>query len=143
MSEAEASKALFDRLDHVAIVVRNTDETLKLYRDTMGLEVVIDEVIPSGGVRLTHLDMGNVHLQLVQPMTDDHPLQKHLAEHGEGLHHLCFQTNEVRKTLVALKDRDLKPRSETPHDGPLGRKAGFIDPETTGGVLWELTGERE
>ena len=130
---------LFRRLDHVAIVVRDVDAALSLYRDTMGLPVVIDEVIESGGVRLTHLDMGNVTLQLVQPLSPDHPLSKHLDQHGEGLHHLCFETDDVAETLAALPDRQLAAKSMTPHDGPRGKKAGFIDAATTGGVVWEMT----
>ncbi|MEM9827920.1 MAG: VOC family protein [Planctomycetota bacterium] len=131
---------LFKKLDHIAIVVRDTDQALTFYRDTLGLPVVIDEVIPTGQVRLTHLDMGNLHLQLVQPLTPDHPLQQVLRKHGEGLHHLCFETDDVAGALASLRDRGLQPRSEVPHDGPLNKKAGFIDPETTRGVLWEMTG---
>ncbi len=133
---------LFRKLDHIAIVVRDTDEALLFYRDKLGLPVVIDERIPSGNVRLTHLDMGNVHLQLVQPLTEDHPLRVHLDRHGEGLHHLCFATADVTETLAALPDRGMTARSPVPHDGPLGRKAGFIDPETSRGVLWEMTGDQ-
>jgi methylmalonyl-CoA/ethylmalonyl-CoA epimerase len=131
---------LFKQLDHIAIVVRDTDQALSFYRDTLGLPVVLSEEIPTGNVRLTHLDMGNVHLQLVQPLTDDHPLQKHLDQHGEGLHHLCFQTGDVVQTLSGLHDRKMRPKSDIPHDAPRGRKAGFIDPDTTRGVLWEMTG---
>ena len=131
---------LFKRLDHIAIVVRDTDQALAFYRDTLGLPVVVSEEIPSGNVRLTHLDMGNVHLQLVQPLTEDHPLQTYLSEHGEGLHHLCFQTDDVGESLNALSERGLRAKSDTPHDAPRGRKAGFIDPETTRGVIWEMTG---
>ncbi len=132
---------LFRKLDHIAIVVRDTDQALTFYRDTLGLPLVLSEEIPSGNVRLTHLDMGNLHLQLVQPLTDDHPLHDHLEKHGEGLHHLCFQTDKVTETLNGLADRGLKPKSHTPHDGPCGRKAGFIDAETTRGVIWEMTSE--
>lgn len=131
---------LFNQLDHIAIVVRDTDQALAFYRDTLGLPVLVSEEIPTGNVRLTHLDMGNVRLQLVQPLTDDHPLQAHLDQHGEGLHHLCFQTNDVVQTLSELPDRRMRAKSEIPHDAPRGRKAGFIDPETTRGVLWEMTG---
>ena len=65
---------MFKSLDHIAIVVHDTDAALGFYRDQLGLPVVVDEVIASGGVRLTHLDLGNIHLQLVQPTTADHPL---------------------------------------------------------------------
>ena len=131
---------LFNQLDHIAIVVRDTDQALSFYRDTLGLPVVLSEEIPTGNVRLTHLDMGNVHLQLVQPLTDDHPLHDFLDQHGEGLHHLCFQTSDVVQTLSGLPDRQLRAKSAQPHDAPRGRKAGFIDPDTTRGVLWEMTG---
>ncbi|MEO9596135.1 VOC family protein [Rhodopirellula bahusiensis] len=131
---------LFNKLDHIAIVVRNTDEALSFYRDQLGLPVVIDENIESGNVRLTHLDMGNLHLQLVQPLTDDHPLMDHLNQHGEGLHHLCFETDDVRETFAKLPSRGMSPKSDTPHDGVLNKKAGFIDPTKTRGVIWEMTG---
>ena len=131
---------LFNRLDHIAIVVRDTEQALAFYRDQMGLPVVLSEEIPSGGVRLTHLDLGNLHLQLVEPLEDEHPLHEFLDQRGEGLHHLCFQTDEVGQTLAALVERGMKPRSERPHDAPRGRKAGFIDPKTTRGVIWEMTG---
>ncbi|MGB7344611.1 MAG: VOC family protein [Pirellulaceae bacterium] len=137
------TKPLFRKLDHIAIVVRDTEEALKFYHGTLGLPLVLSEEIPTGNVRLTHLDMGNLHLQLVQPLTDDHPLQAHLEKHGEGLHHLCFETDKVSETLAALPDRGLKAKSDTPHDGPRGRKAGFIDAETTRGVIWEMTADSE
>jgi methylmalonyl-CoA/ethylmalonyl-CoA epimerase len=131
---------LFKQLDHIAIVVRDTEAALRFYRDTLGLTVLHSEEIPTGNVRLTHLDMGNVALQLVEPLTEDHPLQAHLAEHGEGLHHLCFQTDDVVQSLSALPDRGLRAKSDTPHDAPRGRKAAFIDPQVTRGVIWEMTG---
>ena len=130
---------LVRQLDHIAIVVRSTEEALTFYRDTLGLPLILSEEIPTGGVRLTHLDMGNVQLQLVEPLTDDHPLHEHLQTHGEGLHHLCFQVDDVASALAELPSHGLAARSETPHDGPRGKKAGFVDPETSRGVLWELT----
>lgn len=130
---------LFNRLNHIAIVVRDTDEALTFYRDTLGLPLLYSEEIASGGVRLTHLDMGNLHLQLVEPLTEDHSLREHLDKHGEGLHHLCFDTDDVGSSLAALSDRGLQAKSLTPHDAPGGRKAGFIAPGSTRGVIWEMT----
>lgn len=136
------TKPLFNKLDHIAIVVKNTEEALKFYQGTLGLPLVMSEEIPTGNVRLTHLDMGNLHLQLVEPLTDDHPLQDYLAKHGEGLHHLCFETDDVSKTLKALPERNLKAKSDTPHDGPRGRKAGFVDAATSRGIIWEMTADQ-
>lgn len=132
---------MFKSLDHIAIVVQDTDEALGFYRDRLGLPVVVDEVIDSGGVRLTHLDLGNIHLQLVQPLTEDHPLQEHLRERGEGLHHLCLLVDDVQETISLLPENGLAARPAPPHDGPNGRQAAFMDPSTTRGVIWEMTSE--
>ena len=131
---------MFKKLDHIAIVVRDTDDALKFYRDQLGLPFILSEVIGKLNVRLTHLDPGNVTLQLVQPLTEEHPLQEHLAKHGEGLHHLCLAVDDVPGSMAALPDFGLKVRPNEPHPGPRGKQAAFIDPTTTRGVQWEMTG---
>lgn len=131
----------FKGLDHLAIVVKDTDEALKLYRDKLGLPVLFSEVLPDQPVRLTHLDMGNTHLQLVQPLTDDHPLQAWLTEHGEGLHHFCFLVDSVPDAIHTLPAEDLPSADAAPRSGPNGRHAAFIDKATTNGVLIEITSD--
>ncbi|MGY8687088.1 MAG: VOC family protein [Verrucomicrobiales bacterium] len=86
---------MFKEVDHIAIVVSHTDTALTFYRDQMGLPELYSEVLDGPGVRLTHLDMGNVRLQLVQPLTAKHPLSKHLDEHGEGFHHVCWKVDDI------------------------------------------------
>ena len=130
---------MFKKLDHIAIAVRNTENSLKLYRDTMGLPLLHSEVLDGPGVRLTHLDMGNLQLQLVEPLSRDHPISAFLDEHGEGLHHLCWQVPEVAAAMEQLKDQGLESRPNEPHDAPKGKKAAFIEPSLTNGVLWEMT----
>ncbi len=132
---------MFKQLDHIAIVVRDTDEALKFYRDQLCLPLILSEVIEESNVRLTHLDLGNVDLQLVQPLTDDHPLQEHLKKHGEGMHHLCVAVDDVKKSMRALPAFGLASQPNEPHRGPRSRTAVFIDPDTTRGVLWEMTAD--
>ncbi len=132
---------MLKRFDHLAIAVRDTEDALKLYRDKLGLPVVFSQEHPDQPLLMTHLDMGNAHLQLIQPLTDDHPVAKWLDEHGEGLHHFCFYVDDVAEALDALPDRGLEPMNPTPGGGPNGRKAGFIAPSTTNGVMVELTSD--
>ena len=132
---------MFKSLDHIAIVVQSTDDALAFYRDQLGLPVVIDEVIEDAGVRLTHLDLGNVHLQLVQPLNETHPLQKHLSERGEGLHHLCFHVDDVHSAISKLPEMGIAAMDKPPHSGPNHRKAAFMDPKSTRGVIWEITSD--
>lgn len=132
---------MFKSLDHLAIVVRDTEEALKLYRDILGLPVLFSQELPDQPVRLTHLDMGNTHLQLVQPLTDDHPLQAWLDENGEGLHHFCFTVDDVQLMIEDLPQHGIPSQDTKPRSGPNGRHAAFINPANTNNVLIEITSD--
>lgn len=129
------------QLDHIAILVKNTEEALKFYQETMGLSYKLSEIIEEVGVRLTHLDLGNLDLQLVEPLTEDHPLSQQLQERGEHLHHLCLKVDDVPATMAEWPSRGLEAKNATPHRGPNGRTAAFIAPETTRGIQWEVTAD--
>ena len=132
---------MFKRLDHVAIVVAETQQALRHYRDALGLPFVFSEVLEDQGVRLTHLDLGAGHLQLIEPLTPEHPLREFLRQQGERVHHICFLVDSVPGTLAALSRRGMLPMNPVIHSGPRGRQAAFIDPATTRGVLIEITCE--
>jgi methylmalonyl-CoA/ethylmalonyl-CoA epimerase len=130
---------VFEAFDHIAIVVADTGDALRFYRDKLGLPVLFSEVLDDQKVRLTHLDLGSAHLQLVQPLTDEHPLSEHLRQHGEGLHHLCFRVKSVPEAIEAMPRHGFASRDAKPRSGPGGRQSAFIQPETTRGVLIEIT----
>jgi len=123
-------------LDHLAIVVPNTEEALKLWRDTFGFKVLFSEDVNGKSLRLTHLDLGNAHLQLVEPLSPDHPLRAWLAKNGPGLHHFCLKVADVAEAKVASP-----VPSPAPHQGTLGKRALFLDKTATQGVQVELTGK--
>jgi methylmalonyl-CoA/ethylmalonyl-CoA epimerase len=134
--------APFQRLDHIAIVVRDTDEALTFYRDRLGLPFLFSQVMPDAPIRLTHLDAGGgVHLQLVQPLKDDHPLMAWLQKNGEGLQHLCFKVDSVADSMKTLPGLGLAVRDKAPRSGPNGRASAFLDPAATRGVQLEITSD--
>ena len=90
-----ASAGQIRRLDHVAIVIRNTDVALGHFRDKLGLTVVHSEELEQPRVRLTYLDAGNALIQLVEPLDDASDAAHSLNEHGEGIHHICFAVDDV------------------------------------------------
>ena len=124
-------------LDHLAIVVPDTESALKIWRDTLGFPLLYSETVNGGTVRLTHLDLGNTHLQLVEPLTPDHPLRDWLAQHGQGLHHFCLKVNDVGESMKTSP----VPTAPHAHQGTQGKRAIFLAKETTQGVQVELTGK--
>jgi len=141
---AAQSTSVFEKmkhqgLDHFAIAVLSTEEALKVWRDRLGFPVVCSEVVNEGAVRLTHLDLGNVHLQLVEPLTPDHPLQSWLKQHGPGLHHFCFKVEDVAASRAALQVEGLAGEA-TPHQGTQGKRALFLTKSATQNIPVEITG---
>jgi methylmalonyl-CoA/ethylmalonyl-CoA epimerase len=129
---------VFQQLDHVAILVPNTEEALRVWRDVVGLHVLFSEVVNGGTIRLTHLDLGNTQLQLVEPLTEDHPLKGQAAA-GARLHHLCFTVDEVSEAQAALASTPLGSE-RAPHQGTLGKRAMFLNINGSQGVPLEITG---
>ncbi len=127
----------YQGLDHLAIAVPDTEAALQMWRDTLGFPVLYSEDVNGGTVRLTHLDLGNTHLQLVQPLTAEHPLQAWLARNGPGLHHFCLKVEDVGEAMEASP----VPTAPKPHQGTQGKRAVFLDAAATQGVQLELTGK--
>jgi methylmalonyl-CoA/ethylmalonyl-CoA epimerase len=122
-------------LDHIAIAVSDTDEALRVWRDKFGFPVVLQEKVNNDSVLLTHLDMGNVHLQLVQPLVRPHPIWDWLARNGgPGLHHFCLKVDDVADASAGIAT------ASEMHQGTAGKRALFIDRSATQGVQVEITG---
>jgi methylmalonyl-CoA/ethylmalonyl-CoA epimerase len=124
------------RLDHVAVLVRSTDEALRFYRDRLGLAVHSTEELEAANVRLTYLDAGNAYIQLVEPLDSTSPLGSWLEENGEGLHHICFGVDDVPAAVAELSD----PGSNVVLGSGRGRPSSFVTANGTGaGVRIECT----
>lgn len=121
------------RLDHVAVAVYDLDASLPFYADRLGLELVHDELLPSVGVRLAYLQLGNTYLQLVQPIGAG-AITDSLAQNGEGLHHVCFEVEKIENALAYISDE----RDASVFLGGRGRRACFLDARLND-VLVELT----
>ena len=131
---------MFNGLDHLAIVVPDTEEALKIWRDRFGFSVLYSEAVNNNSTLLTHLDLGNTQLQLVQPLTADHSLHDWLAKNGPGLHHFCLAVDDVGEAFEHVAELGLPPGQAKLHQGTKGKRAMFLDAANTAGLRVELTG---
>ena len=129
--------AKLSNINHVAVVVADIDESLKFWRDALGIEMSHLEDVPSQKAQVAFLPLGDSEVELVKPTADDTGAAKFLAERGGGMHHLCFETDDVVGMLAKLKEKGIKLINEEPIVLP-GRKMAFVHPKSTGGVLVEL-----
>jgi methylmalonyl-CoA epimerase len=129
-----------ERIDHIAIIVRDLEQALTFYRDVLGIAPREVKDVPSEQVRIAFLPMGGPNgsqIELIQPVTEDSSLVRFLEKRGEGLHHVCLQVADVDVALRDLKAQGAVVLDEQPRLAAEGR-AIFLHPRGTHGVLLEL-----
>jgi methylmalonyl-CoA/ethylmalonyl-CoA epimerase len=124
------------RIHHAGIVVKQLEAAYPFYRDTLGLPLLKEATLADQGVRAALLAAGESELELLQPLDPTNGVGRFLARRGEGLHHLCFET-DVDRALDRLKNRGVELLDTAPRPGLAGRIA-FLHPRACAGVLVEL-----
>ncbi|HMN28733.1 MAG TPA: methylmalonyl-CoA epimerase [Caldilineaceae bacterium] len=128
---------MFDRLDHVGIVVHNLDESLKTYCDQLGFQLLERVLIPEQRVEAAFLEAGNSTLELIAPTDSESGTARFLQNRGEGTHHLCFEVADINAALAQAQAQGLRLIDGTPRRGVHGLVA-FIHPKAAHGVMIEL-----
>lgn len=125
------------KIHHVAVVVRDLEPALALYRDALGLQVETVMPIPSDHVTIGFLPVGEVKIELVRPDDDTTGVARFLEAKGEGFHHVCFEVPDIQLALDTLAERGFQLIDTTARKGAEGPVA-FIHPKSCRGVLVEL-----
>lgn len=124
-------------IHHVGIAVQRLSDAYRFYRDVLGLPLVREAEIADQGVRAALLAAGDSEIELLEPLGPDSGLARFVAKHGEGLHHVCFESRQVAVDLAALKDNGVELIDTVPRPGLAGM-IGFLHPRACSGVLVEL-----
>lgn len=74
------------KVDHIGIAVRNLDERITYYTDTLGLKLLKVEEVESQQVKVAFIDAGNVKIELLEPMSERSAIHGFLEKRGEGIH---------------------------------------------------------
>ena len=125
------------KIDHIAVVVRDLEASLRVYRDALGLTLEAVMPIPSDGVRIAFLPVGGSKIELVEPTVPDTGIARFLEKRGEGFHHVCFEVEHLAETLTRLAIDGVELIDTAPRRGAEGPVA-FIHPRSCSGVLVEL-----
>jgi len=139
---------MLKRIDHLGIAVRALGPALALYRDALGLRVAGTEEVAAEKVRVAFLPLGDTRLELLEPTGAESPVARFLERRGEGLHHVCFEVEDLDGILRSASGGALELLPGYPRAGAEGGRVAFFHPRSTGGVLIELverggTGERK
>ena len=130
---------MITKLDHIGIACRSNTRAEVLYHDILGLPVVSREIIETMKLSVVKVRAADIDLELLEPLEGEKVISKFLEREGEGIHHICFEVNNVEEAADHLKEKGYTPVWERPRTGAQGAQVNFLRPKETGGVLIELS----
>ncbi|HEX9778326.1 MAG TPA: methylmalonyl-CoA epimerase [Geopsychrobacteraceae bacterium] len=127
-----------EKIDHIGIAVKNLENSIPFYRDQLGMVFEGTEEIAEQRVRVAFLKVGQSRIELLEPTTPDSPVAKFLEKHGEGIHHLAYEVEDIEQALRDLAAQGVQLVDKLPRQGAHGSRIAFLHPRASGGVLTEI-----
>ena len=126
------------RLDHIAIAVPDLQAAIARFADDFGLQLAGTEDVPTEHTSTAFLPIEGTQIELIHPMDGQGSVQKFLDKRGGGIHHLCFESDDIDADMKRLTAKGYRFLSDAPKPGAHGTRVAFIHPKSAGGVLIEL-----
>jgi len=133
------------KLEHIGIVAKDFDKSLKIYQDLLGLEIAgIEEVELEGDLyKVAFLPVGEPEVELVYTTADTGIAGDFLREKGEGIHHLAFEVDDIESYYKRLSERGVKFVYDGIKDGSRGTRVFFFAPEEFNGIYIEIVQKKK
>ena len=125
-------------IEHIGIAVDDIKNDSKFWKDIIKIKHLSTEDIKSQGAKTDIYDTGKGKVELLQAYGSNSPISKFLRNRGPGVHHICFEVENIKDAIKELKKNKVKLVSEEASIGAEGYKIIFIHLRSTGGVLVEL-----
>lgn len=129
---------MIQKIDHLGIAVKNLDEAVAYYERTLGIKCEHREEVMSQKVITAFFNVGESHLELLEPTSPESPIAKFLEKFGEGIHHVAFGTNDIEGQLKKAADSGCQLIHQKPFEGAGNKWVAFLHPKSTHGVLTEF-----
>ncbi len=132
----EGGQDMIKHISHLGIAVKDLEESMNFYRAVLGLNPSAPIIGGNGSIKASMIKVGEVHLELLQPLETEGVMAKFLEKRGEGFHHICYAVDDLHAAIASIKGEGVEVLGE-PMDGVEGLSI-FLHPRDTHGVLTEL-----
>ncbi len=129
---------MIKKISHIAIIVPDLEEANRFWVDALGLQLQGVEHVAREGVDIAFLPVGESEVELLSPVNADSGVARYMEKRGPGMHHICFEVDDIEVTLQRLKSLDIPLITEEVGTNENGTKYAFVHPKGTNGVLVEL-----
>ena len=125
------------RINHIGLAAQEGEAAVAFWQ-ALGLPLAGSEAVPGDRVSVSFLPVGDSRIEVLEPLGDEGPVQKFLANRGEGMHHLCLEVEDLAGLLRQLAAAGVELVDPVPRPGAHGSRVAFLHPRATHGVLIEL-----
>ena len=126
------------RIEHIAIAVKSIAAMREIFEQKLGIAVEYEEYLPRHSTRLAMLPVGQTYLELLESDNADSGTSRWIAEHGEGLFHICLEVEDIDAAMAELRGKGVGFQQEKPVIGHGNCRIVFLDPRSTGNLVIEL-----
>jgi methylmalonyl-CoA/ethylmalonyl-CoA epimerase len=127
------------RINHLGIATPGLEEAVARMARLFDLVPEHLEEVSDQRVKTAFFPLGQSTLEFLESTTPEGPIGKFLAKRGPGLHHLCFEVDDIEAMVAHLVAKGVRMIDAVPRQGAHGCRVAFIHPSETGGVLMELS----
>jgi len=126
------------RIEHIAIAVRSIEAMRDIFEKKLGIALEYEEHLPQHSTRLAMFPIGETYLELLESDKPDTGTSRWIAQHGEGLFHICLEVEDIDAAMAELRQKGVGFQQEKPVIGHGNCRIVFLDPKTTGNLVIEL-----
>ncbi|PCK20841.1 methylmalonyl-CoA epimerase [Bacillus pumilus] len=127
-----------NQVDHIAIAVFSIKKTSQTLQQLFNWQFSDIQEIPEQEIKASFVSLGELHIELIEPMSDHSKLHTFLSKRGEGLHHIALKSGDIQADLSQLDQLGVQLIQKNAQIGANGKRIAFISPKETSGVLIEL-----
>lgn len=126
---------MFEYVHHVAYVVSDMDDAVRVFCDTFDLELSDRRMLEGANtVEMAAFRCGPTLIEVLRPIS--HPeLEQFLKEHGPGLHHVAFGMKDLAEGIHELRERGVF--ASEPFVAGTGWRIAYFDLEKSGLDLFQ------
>ncbi len=134
-------KIIMRKIEHIGIAVKDISEANKIYETLLGTAPYKTENVDSEGVKTSFFECGESKIELLEATNLNSPIAKFIEKKGEGIHHIAFAVDDIKKEMKRLKSEGFILLNEEPKKGADNKWVAFLHPKSSHGVLVELCQE--
>lgn len=127
-----------NRIEHIGIAVKDIKEVSRFYKDVFDCQISEEVEVPERKLRIAFTEISGVKLEFLMPTDKESVVAKFIEKRGEGIHHICFEVDDVEKAVLELGSKGVEFTDEKTRLGVEGKKIVFLQPKSAFGVLIEL-----